>query len=178
MDVDSLSDEKYNVKSLQNQANVTKPSTSTSSQVKVPTAEERKAQAERKKERELNQVEKPNKYCTLLSHNGTKGNNLKATGLAKFIKETFGRMLCEVSRFLFVTIVSIFLGQNSIISTDFYTKSAKMVSFCHNSYHFLSQNGNILADFYLSQVSIFWLKQHHFGRFLYKKCWNSTVSSQ
>ena len=98
MDVDSLSDEKYNVKSLQDPANVTKPSTSTSSQSKVLTAEERKAEAERKKkERELNQIERPNKPWTLLGLNGTKGNNLKATGLAEFIKETFGRVLCEVS---------------------------------------------------------------------------------
>ena len=99
MDVDSLSDEKYNVKSLQDPANVTKPSTSTSSQTKVLTSEERKVEAERKKrERELNQIERPNKSCTLLDLNGTKGNNLKATGLAEFIKETFGRVLCEVSQ--------------------------------------------------------------------------------
>ena len=49
MDVDSLSNEKYNVESLEDPENVTKPSTSTSSQAKVPTAEERKAEAERKK---------------------------------------------------------------------------------------------------------------------------------
>ena len=42
MDVDSLSNEKYNVKSLQDPANVTKPSTS-SSQPRVRIAEERKA---------------------------------------------------------------------------------------------------------------------------------------
>ena len=93
MDVYSLSDEKYNVKSLQDPANVTEPST-TSCQVKVLTAEEMKAEAERKKnERELNKVEKSNKYCTLLNLNGTKGNNLKAIGLAKCIKETFGSSL-------------------------------------------------------------------------------------
>ena len=39
MDVDSLSDEKYSVKSLQDPANVTKPSTSTSSQTRVLTPE-------------------------------------------------------------------------------------------------------------------------------------------
>ena len=99
MDVDNLSDEKYNVKGLQDPANVTKPSTSTSFQTRVLTSEERKAEAERKKkERELNQIERPNKSCTLLGLNGTKGNNLKATGLAEFTKETFGRVLCEVSQ--------------------------------------------------------------------------------
>ena len=99
MDVDSLSDEKYNVKILEDLANVTKPSTSTSSQTRVLTSEERKVEAERKrKERELNQIERPNKSCTLLCLNGTRGNNLKATGLAEYIKETFGRVLCEVSQ--------------------------------------------------------------------------------
>ena len=98
MDVDSLSDEKYNVKSLQDPVNVTKPSTSTSSKTRVLTSEERKVEAERKRERELNQIERPNKSCTLLGLNGTKGNNLKATGLAEYIKETFGRVLCEVSQ--------------------------------------------------------------------------------
>ena len=99
MDVDSLSDEKCNVKSLQDPANVTKPSTSTSVQTKVLSSEERKAEAERKKkERELNQIERPNKSCTLLGLNGTKGNNLKATGLAEFIKETFEKVLFEVSQ--------------------------------------------------------------------------------
>ena len=102
MDVDNLSDEKYNVKSMQDPANVTKPSTSISSQTRVLTSEERKVEAERKKERELNQIEMPNKSCTLLGLNGTKGNNLKATGLAEYIKETFGRVLrC---RFLILTI--------------------------------------------------------------------------
>ena len=97
MDVDSMSDEKYNVKSLEDPANVTKPSTS--SQTRVPTSEERKVEAERKrKERELNQIERPNKSCTLLVLNGTRGNHLEATGLAEYIKETFGRVLCEVSQ--------------------------------------------------------------------------------
>ena len=97
MDVDSLSDEKYNVKTFEDPANVTKPSTS--SQTRVLTYEERKVEAERKrKERELNQIERPNKSCTLLGLNGTRGNNLKATGLAEYIKETFGRVLCEVSQ--------------------------------------------------------------------------------
>ena len=119
IDVDSLSDEKYNVKSLQDPAYVTEPSTSTSFQGKVPTAEERKAQAERKKkERELHQVENPNKYCTLLSLDGSKGNNLKATGLAEFIKETFGRVFCEVSQLKIQQI------------------SAEMVTFCQRKYHF------------------------------------------
>ena len=60
MDVDSLSDEKYNVKSLEDPANVTKPTTSTSSQTRVLTSEERKVEAERKKkERELNQLKGP-----------------------------------------------------------------------------------------------------------------------
>ena len=99
MDVDSLSDEKCNVKSLQDPANVTKPSTSASSQTRVLTSEERKVEVERKKkERELNQIERPNKSCTLLGLNGTKGNNLKVTGLAEFIKETSGRVLFEVSQ--------------------------------------------------------------------------------
>ena len=51
MDVDSLSDEKYNVKSLQDPANETKPSTSTSSQTRGLTSEERKAEAERERRR-------------------------------------------------------------------------------------------------------------------------------
>ena len=97
MDVDSLSDEKYNVKSLQDPANVIKPSTS--SQTRVLTSEERKVEAEKKKkERELNKIERSNKSCTLLGLNGAKGNNLKANGLAEYIKETFGRVLCEVSQ--------------------------------------------------------------------------------
>ena len=99
MDVDSLSDEKYNVKSLEYPANVKKPSTSTSSQTRVLTSEERKVEAERKrKERELNQIERPNKSCILLGLSGTRGNNLKATGLGEYIKETFGRVLYEVSQ--------------------------------------------------------------------------------
>ena len=96
--MDSLSDERYNVKSLQDPANVTKPSTPTSSQTRVLTSEERKVEVERKKERELNQIERANKSCTLPGLNGTRGNNLKATGLAEYNKETFGRVLCEVSQ--------------------------------------------------------------------------------
>ena len=175
MGVDSFSGEKYNVKSLHDSANMTEPSTSISSQAKVSTAEERKAEAERKKkERELNKVEKPNKYCTLLSLNGTRGNNLKATGLAECIKETFGRVLCEVSKLKIPQMsvknqhfsrIGIQICWNSSISSQKVSfLPAKMILFWHFLYRnipkwygfdpknkkwkLLWQNATVLADFY------------------------------
>ena len=60
----------------------------------------KKDQEKGKLQKELNKQEKQNENCLKLNLNGTKGNNLRANGIASFVEENFKRKLSEVSKYI------------------------------------------------------------------------------
>ena len=62
--------------------------------------QKRKKDQKGKLQKELNKQEKQNENCLKLNLNGTKGNNLRANGIASFVEENFMRKLSEVSKYI------------------------------------------------------------------------------